>query len=772
MAPARDAPGVANLRSISVRLSSTKATNLPHIVASQVQTIRDCGELLSVPRASNQSAGEAGIVVHRFYTQIAALIQGRTVEERWSAAVLIKATVEAGGYESLSKSKHWVAGLLSNLRKPDPPSTRALYITTLTRIFVLTWPYPSLVREITTPSLSPFIKTCLGNVTATNRDERELRIVLESFICLVSHHHTTFRTHVKDIGNVLKNEAGSADAQASISAKVVQRSTRDTAARLSTALHQCEPKQGYVSSWESEINSLVENSHRSLNAVLSGVEEDLDSGLSAAKAEVVKYFHTQPSDRRVAAIHTNSQTVVYTLEKLLHHILSDSTGPVTLKVHLVNSVIQRICTVVNSVSADGATVKFAVDVTRDERDVCVAVLPELHAAALQLLQGILARFPISTAHLAQSWMPLLRWVFQAEHPQLDVRLACYCTAQQILTVAGSTLSKEVTEQLYPIIKAACADLVGSLHSAVRTSHDGANASADGLLKQASKGDQRRVLLPAGLGVAASELLLAAQTHLPADNISADVRTQMDRTAILIQQKDAILASVLNPRVNQESSGEPSLLPFLVHAASSDDLLKAVLQPRVPVLHSREVSTPRQMYGDMIVDQNGLQTHPESPAALGAVTASQTPAQASTSMPAASSQLSEREVERAAAAQLTNSLKRSVDEVVSSATNDEKRQRTTIQESVVDQADPVAATGPELPSEAAIRSERDKPPGPDTTAEDVSVETTAIAMAPVPTPQDSGRIGAPNPVIDGGEDSDVEDFVIPDLDMGMSDEEDE
>ncbi|KAF2218771.1 rRNA processing/ribosome biogenesis-domain-containing protein, partial [Elsinoe ampelina] len=585
MAPARDAPGVANLRFISFRLSSTKAVHLPHVVASQIQTIRDCGELLSIPRANSQSAGEAGLVVHRFYTQIAALNQGRTVEERWSAAVLIKATVEAGGYESLSKSKHWVSGLLSNLRKPDPPSTRALYITTLTRIFVLTWPYPSLVREITTPSLSPFIKTCLGNITAPTRDESELRIVLESLICLVSHHHTTFRTHVRDIGNVLRNETGSTDVQASIPGKVLHPSTRDTAARLSAALHQCEPKQGYATSWENEISSLVEDSHRFLNAVLSGVEEDLDSALSAAKAEVVKYFHTQPSDRRVAAIQTNAQTVVYTLEKVLHHILSDSTGPITFKMHLVNSVIQRICTMVNSVPADGPAVRFAVDVTRDERDACVAVLPELHTAALQLLQGILARFPNSNAYLAQSWIPLLRWVFQAEHPQLDVRLACYRTAQKILIAAGSTLSREVTEQLYPIIKAACADLVGSVDSAIRISHAGTNASADGLLKQASKSDQRRVLLPAGLRVASSELLLAAQTHLSADNISADVRTEMDRTAILIQQKDAILASVLNPRVKQDGSRESSLLPFLAHAAKSDASLKAILQPRVPVLHS-------------------------------------------------------------------------------------------------------------------------------------------------------------------------------------------
>lgn len=105
------------LRVVTQRLTSTSSKQLPHIVAFLASTIANCQIILS--RAEGQGLGKDGsdadVAVHKLKTQLSALLQDKTIEARWSAVVLIKAVIEAGGWNVLQGCGSWVRGLLTIL---------------------------------------------------------------------------------------------------------------------------------------------------------------------------------------------------------------------------------------------------------------------------------------------------------------------------------------------------------------------------------------------------------------------------------------------------------------------------------------------------------------------------------------------------------------------------------------------------------------------------------------------------------------------------------
>jgi len=116
----------AVLRAITYRLSSTSPRQLPQVAAQLAGQIWACKDLISSPLGSTKQGNEGSIIVNRFRTYLSTLLQDRTIEGRWAAVVLVKATIEAGGVEALSKSNAWVRSLLGMLKKPDPSTTRIL----------------------------------------------------------------------------------------------------------------------------------------------------------------------------------------------------------------------------------------------------------------------------------------------------------------------------------------------------------------------------------------------------------------------------------------------------------------------------------------------------------------------------------------------------------------------------------------------------------------------------------------------------------------------
>lgn len=105
------------LRAISQRLTSTPPKQLPYIVPYLAYALTSCGYQLSEPEGHGRAkdGSDDAVLVHKFKTQISTLLQDKSVESRWAAVVLIKATVEVGGWETLHGAGLWTRGLLGVL---------------------------------------------------------------------------------------------------------------------------------------------------------------------------------------------------------------------------------------------------------------------------------------------------------------------------------------------------------------------------------------------------------------------------------------------------------------------------------------------------------------------------------------------------------------------------------------------------------------------------------------------------------------------------------
>lgn len=105
------------LRAISQRLMSTPSKQLPYIVPYLANALISCKHQLSEPESPSKAkdGSDDAVLVHKFKTQLSALLQDKSVESRWAAIVLIKAMVEVGGWEILHGAGPWTRGLIGIL---------------------------------------------------------------------------------------------------------------------------------------------------------------------------------------------------------------------------------------------------------------------------------------------------------------------------------------------------------------------------------------------------------------------------------------------------------------------------------------------------------------------------------------------------------------------------------------------------------------------------------------------------------------------------------
>ena len=105
------------LRVVTQRLSSTPFKQLPHVAPYLATTIAQSGKAFAAPTREGQAVGgsESAVIVHKFKTQLSALLQDKSPEARYAAVILIKATVEVGGWNVLQGVAAWVRGLIGIL---------------------------------------------------------------------------------------------------------------------------------------------------------------------------------------------------------------------------------------------------------------------------------------------------------------------------------------------------------------------------------------------------------------------------------------------------------------------------------------------------------------------------------------------------------------------------------------------------------------------------------------------------------------------------------
>ena len=105
-----------HLRVITQRLAHTTFDRLPYIVPSVQDALVGCRDALSASSGgSGTEATETAVLVHKFKTQLSSMLQAKNTESRWTAVVLIKAVIEAGGLEMLQSAGPWARGMIGLL---------------------------------------------------------------------------------------------------------------------------------------------------------------------------------------------------------------------------------------------------------------------------------------------------------------------------------------------------------------------------------------------------------------------------------------------------------------------------------------------------------------------------------------------------------------------------------------------------------------------------------------------------------------------------------
>lgn len=600
MAP--QASGVSALRAASFRISSASKAELPHVVACVAQSLTSCKEILSGPE---QKDTDASVVLHRFNTQISTLLQDRTVEGRWAATVLVKAAIEAGGWETLRKCNAWVRPLLANLKKPDPPITRCLCIIALTRIFMLTWDYPTLIREITTPALPTFVATLLSNLASRPNSHDELKITLDSFAHLIPRHPTIFRSHQDAIGKLLLSVSNTSTSSGQKPNSAAAEDVKDLAARVSVLLHQCEPKGGASDKWQQSLVGTVQGAHSLADKLFVAIDEDWQTVASiVSNKRSLSEAYSRSQEAKTASLRPVAQFILTGSDGLLNHLRLLTTyfaigtsASVEVSLGKVTDLLTRLFSVTVSSNASRTSVRFKQDASREEREALSQVLPDIHVASMEVLSSILDRYGHAASATVQSYLDQLLWIFRADSANVNIRTAVYALARRVVDLAGSTMSKQTVASLRKLITACCEDLLPANTEQKPEQPTTTNGkpvasvmNADTFLKQPSNVQATQTLFP-GLTQAATALLPSLLRNLPAKYIPVAVRTQMDRTATLTRHKDAMIASVLNPPATEGASGKiNSLLPLLAREYPSDPQVEALLRPRMPVLQTGRRST--------------------------------------------------------------------------------------------------------------------------------------------------------------------------------------
>lgn len=590
MAQKPNPQGAAVLKQLTFRISSTPVHQLPRVAAQVSASLWQCRELLSSTAPSGKQHSEDGVTVHRFKTQLATLLQDRTIEGRWSAVVLIKATIEAGGLEILSKTSPWVKTLLGFLKKPDPPTTRSLTVITLVRIFMLTWEHANLIREITTPALPTFITTCLSNIENKRCSSSELQTVLEALITLLPKHPTTFRSAEKQIRDVL-NRIISSTARGNGTHHYLEIHVQ-TAQKLLVLLHNCAPKQGASTKWDDTLKSTVTATHATCDRVFRAVVEDWRStaGIqpSAPAQQLVAGEVESESQDAVGlsgwkGIYEGSERVIALLGLVQAHIDNATALSGTVRVGLLVDLTTRLLSVTVPAAGRQEFVKPNHQISRDERDALYNLLPRIHVATFELLASILRRFGAALLSILPSLTEQLGWVFKAERADERFRTTAYNTLNQFLNFVGHTFGKDEVSDISPLIAACCFDMLPEDdQTRLPTVSNGVKPSGAQAISQNNKSLTINIAQTNALQNAASDLLPVILSKLDPKAVPRKLRASIDRTAILTKHKQALVASVLNPPINPSgTAAQASLLPFLARLFPGDAEVEAIIRPRMP-----------------------------------------------------------------------------------------------------------------------------------------------------------------------------------------------
>ncbi|TEY77225.1 hypothetical protein BOTCAL_0057g00150 [Botryotinia calthae] len=588
----------SELRILCLRLTSTPPNDLPSLVPSLVQYVLRCQIPLSTPSVNSgkADASQSAVLVHKLKTQLTALLNGKSAPGRFAAIVLIKVVVEVGGWEILRDAGSWVRGLLSILGKPDSSAAKELSIVALAKIYSMTHQYQTLVREITTPTLPTFVTSCLNlisskpSMNALDVTPSSVETVFRSFAMLLPRHTTIFRPFASQIRAATRPYLACTLCDRSY----VPLSVKESARKLTVVLHQTVAKNGGGEEWGKAVRDLVQNTHMTADQVFRAVVEDWEStaGYTAEPVNVNEELSggaRTPDDLpRWTGIDAGIERLVGLLEFLDEYLREATPSAVTIPVGPIFDLITRILSISlpSPTDSNSGSVRLHPAIDRDEKDGLWAGLPNVFVSVLHLISTMSATLGQSFVSLAQGSLDLLMWSFSSGKNHQDFRASTYSLACRILPLLSQSLDKPRVSKFVPIMRACCKDLetsysgISNPEASKSQSKGSSSQNADTLLRGSIS---TIVVVDPEVVAAASSLLPVLLSKLPQAFLDISMRSQLERTAILGRNKEAMLASILNPFVGKNGKALSSVLPHITREFPDDDSVEILLRPRMPII---------------------------------------------------------------------------------------------------------------------------------------------------------------------------------------------
>jgi pre-rRNA-processing protein RIX1 len=504
----------------------------------------------------------------------------------------------------------------------------------LTKIYCMTEPYQTLVREMTTPTLPAFITSCLNLISPKSSSKAvdvpsSLReTIFRSFSMLLPRHTTIYRPFISQIRLAIRPFL----APTSSDDLFVSQLLKESAQHLAVLLHQTAPKNAGGEEWGKAVRDLVQTAHETADHVFRAVIEDWEStaSYSGRTVDVNQPLHGGGNAAEDllpwTGINSGVERITGLLELLAEYFKSETSTPVTIPLGSVFDMVTRMLSIavppLSAESSNGhgaARLHPAID--RDERDGLWSGMPQIYVAALQVVNTIAERIEDAFLSISQGSLDQLAWVFPFGKHSPDFRLNAYKLTAKTLFYIGQSFDRAQVGRLSGIIRSCCRDLqivdpvlssLGAVEDPGRKAKgqlEGSNRNADTLLRTTIAVPLKETVKPP-VATEAGELLPLLLSHIPQQCLDLSLRSLVERTAILTHNKGAMLASILNPFVGKNGKAMTSILPHLTRAFGDDDAVEILLRPRLPLLPSTSTRSFNEERAKEDSEDEDMDIHPE------------------------------------------------------------------------------------------------------------------------------------------------------------------
>lgn len=590
----------SSLRAITNRLTTTPVQDLPRIVGFLASCLAQCPLELqfSDPKGAT----------HKLKARVTSLLQDRSVNGRLSAAVIVKAVIDHGGPNVLANSDGWARGLLNCLNKPDPVEVKQLYLVTVCRIFIRTQNHASLLREITTPLIAPFLTACLALVKPVNLQTNSgstavhsplLESVLQCWLKLLPRHATVFRPFLPRIKLLCQGVLG--DGGCSIS-------TRNLATKLLCLLLSSAPKNVLSQEWAQTASSIINSAHQTADKLFRAVLEEYEPNDSARQRAPGKHdFSKEPKISGADSLGLGPWHGIYdgagrmaVLIAWLEGLVTTSTlQHVSAPLGAILDLTARVFTVAVPANSSSTSVglRFHKEASREEREELLMNLPRLHISCLGLLRQLHTTYGQSTLAVQQTIASQILDLFEVMAWHDDVRKEVYTLFCDVLRSTDIQFLTLKSTALSTLFDRCCQDLrngTPSLESQVKRDTSTGVQLPGGMSTGSVAGkdtmEYHNTAFRSEVFQAAWRFLPEALAHCPSSLVPRQSRIEMDRLSVILDHRDAMVVSVMRPMFSDKTKvAATSLLPFLARSAPDALVVETLLRPRMPVAYADETS---------------------------------------------------------------------------------------------------------------------------------------------------------------------------------------